>query len=196
MDIIARHGIKLDQDDINKLENIDHHTLYNCSIFTCCAGFTQLMHLVSIVNKYTTIRPVIKEYCSKFPDAINEVNERGWHALMIASRNSSYNAVKILLKYGSNPNIQNKVGETALHMAILGNTDCDYLIVDLLLKYGADPHFKFGTMNVLRCIYLYNPNIDFKILRLLLEYDSKLVSYKYNKMDILVKKILILNIKN
>lgn len=194
MDIIIRHGIKLDQDDINKLENIDPHTLYNCSICTSCNGFTPLMHLVSMVDKYPAICPVIKEYCSKFPDAINKVNERGWHALMIASRNSGYNAVKILLKYGSNPNIQNKVCETALHMAVLRNTDCNYLIVELLLKYGADPNLKCDTMNVLRYVYLHNPNIDFKILRLLLEYDSKLVIY--NRVKTLVETILILNIKN
>jgi methionyl-tRNA formyltransferase len=69
---------------------------------------------------------------------IETKTREGWNALIIAAFNGSYDCVKLLLKFGANPNAVNTNGTTVLMYAkenAIKNNDTKLL--DLLLKNGA-----------------------------------------------------------
>ena len=80
----------------------------------------------------------IKQLVEEQPDIINEVDSKiGWTPLYRTVICSHIDATKLLIKLGSNPNIQNKLGETPLHKAAdsgLGR------ISRILLDAKADPN--------------------------------------------------------
>ena len=90
----------------NLFEHYNYNTIYDCSPFTKCKYFNKLMYL--IINK--TDFHVISNYLINNLNEINQVNEYGWTALMIASRNSNtinnLKTVKLLLENGADINRQ------------------------------------------------------------------------------------------
>ena len=88
------------------LLNCDNNEEYMCSNYTKSKGFTPLMKLVMS----TKLNPNLNKYIKNHIDIINEQNEKGWTALMLACRNSniysSFDTVKILLEHGSDVNIK------------------------------------------------------------------------------------------
>ena len=88
--------------------NYSFDTEYPCSPVTTSKGFTNLMYL--IINQ----KIILKEDLEKLKSEINEKNEKGWTALMIACRNSntksSIKTVKLLLDYGAKVDVQNNNG--------------------------------------------------------------------------------------
>lgn len=63
---------------------------------------------------------------------INEKNPNGKTALMLATKNNDFEAVKLLLEHGANVNAKDRQGDTALLLAE------DLEIIQLLLDHGAD----------------------------------------------------------
>lgn len=59
-----------------------------------------------------------------------------WTPLMIAAANNHYDAVKLLLEKGANPNLQNQFGRTALQFAVRYKF---FPIIEILLDNNADP---------------------------------------------------------
>lgn len=71
------------------------------------------------------------------PDA---VDDRGDTVLHWTSWNNRFNAMRILLEHGANPNIQNNKGHTPLHHVINRNkVGTPFMQVARLLNAGADP---------------------------------------------------------
>ena len=75
---------------------------------------------------------------SRLRNKINEKNNAGWTALMLAARNSrtysSENTVRLLLNACADPTLQEKTGWTALMMAIgYSKTDSTPGTIKLLL---------------------------------------------------------------
>ncbi|KAL5004218.1 hypothetical protein ScPMuIL_017674 [Solemya velum] len=67
----------------------------------------------------STISDVNKETRSSIN--INHKNDRGWTALMLASRNGQSGIIKLLLEKGCNTDIINSTGQTALDIAMFWN---------------------------------------------------------------------------
>ena len=63
---------------------------------------------------------------------MNALTNFKWSALHIASKNNKYDAVKMLLDAGIDPNFQDEDKNTALHLAVeLGHKD----VIRLLVHY-------------------------------------------------------------
>lgn len=65
----------------------------------------------------------------------NSINSRGYTPLFVAVNHNSTNAVKVLLNYGADPNL-----DTKGFPAIVRASGRDSIIVELLLTHGADPN--------------------------------------------------------
>ena len=81
---------------------------FQCSPVTKSKGFTLLMKLVLMTNNTEAVK-LIKKIITNNPEEINKQNEKGWSALMLASRfsnrDSNIETVKLLLEAKSNPNL-------------------------------------------------------------------------------------------
>lgn len=197
MELIKSYNI-LSFKDIMYLENVNKNYLYSCSKLTQSSGFTLLMHLVSLKNKYLDI--VIKKYLKEYPQEIDKVNERGWTALMIAARNcntnKSLNILNLLLKLDANINLQEKCGWTVLHYVVNnfgeGYDEICLKILKLLLEFGADVNLTELYGRTALMMFLDWSNIA--PVKLLLEYDSK--PEKNKKYQYIITNISLLNKKN
>lgn len=197
MELIKSYNI-LSSKDIMYLENVNKNNFYSCSPLTQSSGFTLLMHLVSLKNKYLDI--VIKKYLKEYPQEIDKVNERGWTALMIAARNcntyKSLNILNLLLKLGANINLQEKCGWTVLHYVVNnfgeGYDEICLKILKLLLEFGADVNLTELYGRTALMMFMDRSNIA--PVKLLLEYDSK--PEKNKKYQYIVTDISLLNKKN
>lgn len=109
-------------------------------------------------------------------------------ALMFAAEEGTYEAVKLLLDYGSEINATSAFDGTALHYAIKRNEDPE--IIKLLLERGANPNIQDG-------FYGYTPfleachNQPVKILELLELYGADVSFKTYGKVNCLHRTVSI-----
>lgn len=136
---------------------------YMCSPNTKSKGFTKLMMLVMMTGEFPSLNSEIRKMITNDPKSINDVNEEGWTALMLACRNSKTNStertVEILIELGANINIQEKDGWTALMLAVTySNKNSTDRTVDMLLKAGADLNIqnKNGNTALILAVDHYN----------------------------------------
>lgn len=80
-------------------------------------------------NKIEIVRNLIKSSYN-----LNERNEIGQTALIVATIAGYFEVVRLLLESGGNPNSTDEFGQSALMYAVVNK---DLEIVELLLKYGA-----------------------------------------------------------
>ena len=124
-----------------------------------------LLHFSSAGNN-----PKLLEYLIlKGVEDINAVNSEGLTPLHLASRNTSYEAIEILLKHGVNVNIETFIEKrTPLTYSVNSNcfNDMNVKTTDLLLQNGANPNH----------IYTNDSNQKTSILTGILTYSSG-VSY-------------------
>lgn len=138
-------------DIIKKIKNLKHlfdddqDKEYDCSNITKSKGFSHLQKCIIQTNEFSFLEEYIDLYLTENPEAINYQNEKGWSALMIASKNAnlknSVETVEILLKHGADVNQQNKTGRTALMSVLSGNnanTNTILETIELLMKYGTN----------------------------------------------------------
>lgn len=127
--------------DLEHLFDDDQDKEYDCSDATKSKGFSHLQKCIVQTIKFNFLEEYIDLYLTENPEAINYQNEKGWSALMIASRNanfkSTFETVKILLKHGADVNHQSKSGKTALMFTSFNNYDC-LKTFELLLEYGTN----------------------------------------------------------
>jgi ankyrin repeat protein len=106
----------------------------------------------------------------------------------------NYNIIKLLLKYGIDPNMKDKYGRTALMITPIQNTN---LIFDVLVEYGADINavqvYKYETIYYNCELYNYLPVIGHAIVNRNYEYIAKLVDKKVNLLKLFYHYIPINN---
>lgn len=154
----------------------DQDELYPCSKLTKSSGFTHLHKCVMKTHLYPELNEYIDLYLQMNPDKINEVNTKGWTALMLAARNSTtfstIETVRILLKYQADPNLANKTKRTALILSSrYSNCDSSDETVKLLLENKADVNFKDknGYDALYYSCYHANSSSSIKTVELLLQ---------------------------
>src|ERR1700688_1443620 len=65
---------------------------------------------------------------------VNQVDEQGYTALILAAYNGSPNVAELLLQHGASPEVRDQIGRTALMgAAVQGDPQC----IKLLLDHGA-----------------------------------------------------------
>ena len=124
---------QFDDEDICDIPDLNKEYYYTFNFK--CKGFTLLMKLVLLTKKNPELVSQIAQYLTEFPGEINEQNEYGWTALMIACRNStsfsSGETIKMLIGANANLNIQNKDGWTALIISsVLRETSTVIMLVE------------------------------------------------------------------
>ena len=128
---------QFDNEDIGAIP--DPTKKYYCSQYTLSMGFTYLMKLVLLTQKYPELINQIKNYKNE----INKTNVEGWTPLMIACRNcqfySSVETVQELLLCGADVNMQNKDYCTAIMYAIIRfDSDSNLQTIEMLINAGAN----------------------------------------------------------
>ena len=147
---------------IEKLEKFHIQDFINSDI-----EFKGLFFEHYICNKQTdTIKIILKYY----PELVDIPNTEylGETALYNASSYCNYELVKLLLKYGADPNIkEHEDGETALFMSsYYDNVE----ITELLLQSGADINMKNKLNETALHTACYQGNLN--IVKLLLKYGA------------------------
>ena len=137
--------------------------------------FTPLMYLVINTNEY----PELNQLIGNFKDSINDKNEIGFTALMLAAVNchdrSSIETVKVLLEHGADVNLVDNEGWSALMMAVrYSNTDSSIETVRLLIENGADVNLVDNQCWSALMLAARNSNSDSSIetVRLLLDHSA------------------------
>ena len=97
-------------------------------------GISALFHAVA--NGHNRIAELILSI-TRQPNDIEP--EKGFSPLLLAATSGHIGLVRILLEYGSDPDLRNFDGVTALHNAVF---EKHYDIVAMLLDSGADPNIK------------------------------------------------------
>ncbi|ANB50222.1 putative ankyrin repeat protein [Powai lake megavirus] len=138
---------------MNAIESYDFNKEYILYITKCintkCRYFTKLMWLINHENILSNGHEKIIRHLKKEKNLkkINDENEKGWTALMMASTmsnsHSSYQTVELLLELGANINIQSNCGCTALIAACINSgTISSNKTVNLLIDHGANINLK------------------------------------------------------
>lgn len=104
-----------------------------------------LHRIVMKTGKYEDLNKYIVEYLNLYPDVINNKDEEGRTALMLASENSyelsTDKTVKILIEHGADLNIVDNKNRTALFYAILAinqlSPTSTERTIELLIKNGS-----------------------------------------------------------
>ncbi len=137
----------------------------------CTPGF--LLRVASMEGYYDIVERLLKSgidpdgpfvtdcYATPLLYAVNG----GWY-----SDGGQYKVVKLLLKYGANPNVVYKAAGPALNIAVEKNNDS---LVTLLLENGADPNNSMEYLNQwIRPILVAVRNCNTKIAETLLEHGA------------------------
>jgi ankyrin repeat protein len=133
-------------------------TMTNTELFT-------LLHS----NNLDKLQPLLTR------DNVNSCDASGQSFLHNAVANLNVDAVRLLLRLGANPNALDRHGDTPLIYAASRHRHdlaklCD--ITKLLIESGVDPNLKGNEgMTAIRWA-VGNPSGDFRLVRLLLQYDA------------------------
>lgn len=155
--------------------------------------FSKLMYLIISEKNSIDGHKNITSYLSKKNrrKKINRQNENGWTALMIASAMSnnwsSIDTVKLLLKYGADPNIKNNSGMTALMLSANNSaTHSSDETVELLIINGANVNDK-DEDEWSPLMFAVHANIKSQIstIKLLLKYGADIYCESMNKRNCL-----------
>jgi ankyrin repeat protein len=126
---------------MNSYERSPYSTL-DCSRggYVDLSGLTRLQVAVSR-NRFNVVEDILAKrgIFSYFDPKIDEQNNEGDTALIMAVKTRAWSTVKLLLSYGVNPNIQNYVGQTALHMCSKRNM---LDMITELMSHGANPNIR------------------------------------------------------
>src|SRR5580692_2679880 len=170
---------------------------YWCTPLTKYKGFTKLMKLVSMGDKYLD---EIKKELLINPSTINIKNTGGWTALIISARNtntkSSNIIIKLLLEHKANVNDKDIDGWTSLMLASRNsNTDSSNETVKLLLEHKANVNDKdiAGKTALMYAYENYRTTSSEQTVKLLLECDSNIDVSNINDTATL---IMLVNVTN
>lgn len=91
---------------------------------------------------------LVEDYIHEGGDINKTHSISGWALLHLAAEIQQYEAMRLLLKNGANPNLQDANGNTPLHLSVdseidasvQDGTDIDLTGTRLLLEAGADPN--------------------------------------------------------
>ena len=96
--------IQFADEPLDKKPNL--YKLYNCSTDTKSTGFTHLMKLVLQGKHVAKEESLLYDLITSNVNDINEQNDAGWTALMIACRNSNtYSSIEIVSLFLDHPDI-------------------------------------------------------------------------------------------
>lgn len=109
---------------------------YYCFPYEKSKGFTELMMLVMQTKRSPELLNQIEKILKINPEIINEKNDKGYTALMLASINSTNETISLLIKYKADLNLQSPSGFTALTYSCLYNKNNNDAI-RILVKAGA-----------------------------------------------------------
>jgi len=134
-------------DSVSLMDLPNPHKKYKCSNNIKSTGFQLIHKLTMLTRKNPDAFDILIDYLNENPSTINNINDEGWTALMLAVRNSNIDSsektVQMLLENGADPNIQDNTGWTSLMMAVrYSNTDSSEKTVQMLLENGADTNIK------------------------------------------------------
>ncbi|KAK9879166.1 hypothetical protein WA026_004018 [Henosepilachna vigintioctopunctata] len=116
---------------------------------------TPIFHMVKNYSKYESYETLKIILCSRAnPDILNK---NGVSPLMLAVNKSNLAAMRILLRFSADIDLQNEYGETALHIACHGKNDVN--VVALLLSGGASINIKNHSRETPVMIAFLNSNI-------------------------------------
>ncbi|MFD1246039.1 ankyrin repeat domain-containing protein [Paralysiella testudinis] len=99
---------------------------------------------------------------------INAQDCYGMTPLHYAVRSGNYEAVKVLLEAGANPNISNQDGSNPLDLGF--ELPVNLNLIELLLQHGADIHHEVNGWTVINFIKEYDPNPNKELMQLLEKY--------------------------
>ena len=109
---------QFDDEPLQKEPSIEKE--YICSDYTISSGFTLLMKLVLLTRKNKKAFSLAKKLINKNPNIINQKNDKGWTALILASMYSNYcsteDIVKMLIDAEADLNLRDNNGLTILDM--------------------------------------------------------------------------------
>ncbi|ANB50614.1 putative ankyrin repeat protein [Powai lake megavirus] len=125
------------------MANFNSKKKYYCCPTIKCGDFTKLMYLMTRDNKTNDAKNIIiDEINNNDLSYINQKNNLGWNALMIACGCSSFydnfDIIQLLLNSGADINSQNNDGLTALMIVCIYKIYGCTNIIKLLLEYGAN----------------------------------------------------------
>lgn len=117
---------------------------YQCCEGDMCtaSGFTHLMKLVLVINKFPNADGLITDILVNSPEQINKHNSRGWTALMLACVNvpkyCNIKTVELLLQNGADVNCTDDSNTTSLMYSVGTNSRYSVDVAKLLILYKAD----------------------------------------------------------
>ncbi|QTF48964.1 putative ankyrin repeat protein [Acanthamoeba polyphaga mimivirus] len=175
------------------LKPYDYEESYPCCQDATSRYFSKLMYLIiSEKNSIDGHKNIISHLSKKNRrKKINNRNEKGWTALMIASAMSndwsSIDTVKLLLKYGADVNIKNNSGMTALMVsASRSATHSSDETVELLINNGANVNDKDeDEWTPLMFVVYANTKSQISTIKLLLKYGADIYCESINKRNCL-----------
>ena len=135
----------------------------------CTPGF--LLRAAATGGYYDIVERLLKsgidlELSDGFATPLLHAVNGGWDS----DDGKQYKVVKLLLKYGANPNVVYKAAGPALNIAVEENNDS---LVSLLLENGADPNNSMECLNHwIRPILIAVRNCNTKIAEILLEHGA------------------------
>lgn len=174
------------------LSEYDHNNIYTCYGKIVCKYFTQLMYLVINENKFTDFHFRLS-FCLNNNNSkqnsirdifhkntyINQKNELGWTALMLACVNyphkTSIETIEFLLENGADVNANNNKGNTALAIVCYFADKHDYTpVAKLLLKFGAKINTRSSINNtpLISTIKYFKNDFSLAMIDFLLEEGS------------------------
>jgi ankyrin repeat protein len=126
---------------MNSCERSPYSTL-DCSRggYADLSGLTRLQVAVSR-KRFNVVEDILahRGVFSHFDAELDEQNNEGDTALIMAVKTRAWRTVELLLSYGVNPNIQNNEGKTALHMCSERNM---LDMIKELMSHGANPNIR------------------------------------------------------
>lgn len=107
-----------------------------------------------------------EDLLQKIRDAENPnfQDDEGTSYLHMACQSHYYDAIKVLLELGANPNINNNRGKSPILKAIGSINENNNAILELMLQYGLDLDKMEGNMTVKEMIESFNDDEMNKIV--------------------------------